>query len=339
MPYRYRCNLTEAAEMTDLPERPAPRSTSEVASLHAHIYYDPAATRLEGEQLRTWIDERFSVTLGRWHDAKVGPHDQAMFQVAFAADVFPVLVPWLMLNHGRLSILVHPNTTNPRRDHLADPFWIGPPLAVHGEKLPEEAPSEQPPPPNPRPAAMTLAQPATGKQRRFPQLTMDQLDDNQKSLGEQIMKVSSIGIAGPYNPMLRSPVLGQRLFDLFHYLRWETSVPTRLNEFAILIIRPQWRSQVKWYAHAPLAAKAGLSLEIIADLKAGKRPCSMSEDEAAVYDFVTELTTTRKVSDPTFARARKVFNDQQIVDLTAVAGNYIIVALLLAVGEGTLPGR
>jgi aromatic ring-cleaving dioxygenase len=74
-----------------------------------------------------------------------------MFQVAFATEVFPALVPWLMLNHGRLSILVHPNTTNPRRDHLADPLWIGPPVAVHGDKLPEEAPLEQAPAPNTQP--------------------------------------------------------------------------------------------------------------------------------------------------------------------------------------------
>jgi 4-carboxymuconolactone decarboxylase len=184
---------------------------------------------------------------------------------------------------------------------------------------------------------MTSAQPVPGKQRRFPQLTMDQLEESQKPLGEQIMKVSSIGIAGPYNPMLRSPVLGQRLFDLFHYLRWETSVPIKLNEFAILIIGRQWRSQVEWYAHAPLAAKAGLSPDIIAELKAGKRPSNMAEDEAVVYDFVTELTTIKKVSDANFARARKVFNDQQIVDLTAVAGNYIMVAMMLAMAEETVP--
>jgi 4-carboxymuconolactone decarboxylase len=184
---------------------------------------------------------------------------------------------------------------------------------------------------------MTFGQPTTGQQRRFPQLTMDQLDESQRPLGEQVMKVSSIGIAGPYNPMLRSPVLGQRLFDLFHYLRWETSVPTRLNEFAIIIIGRQWRSQVEWHAHAPLAAKAGLSPEIIAELKAGKRPSNMAEDEAVVYDFVTELTTTKKVSDQTFARAKKVFNDQQIVDLTAVAGNYVMVAMMLAMAEETVP--
>src|SRR3981189_2347439 len=189
-------------------------------------------------------------------------------------------------------------------------------------------------------AAPMCARPATSKEPRFPQLTMDQLDEKQKPLGEQVMKVSSVGLAGPYNPMMRSPVLGQRLFDLFHYLRWETSVPTKLNEFAILIIGRQWRSQVEWYAHAPLAAKAGLSPEIIAELKANKRPSNMAEDEAVVYDFVTELTTTQKVSDETFARAKKVFGDQQIVDLTAVAGNYVMVALMLAMaGETVPPGK
>jgi 4-carboxymuconolactone decarboxylase len=186
-------------------------------------------------------------------------------------------------------------------------------------------------------AATMFAAPATGKEPRFPQLTMDQLDEKQKPLGEQIMKVSSVGIGGPYNLLLRSPVLGQRLFDLFYYLRWQTSVPTRLNEFAILVIGRQWRSQVEWFAHAPIAAKAGLSPAIIADLKANKRPGGMAEDEAVVYDFITELTTTKKVSDATFARAKKVFNDQQIVDLTAVAGNYVMVAMTLAMAEQTVP--
>lgn len=172
---------------------------------------------------------------------------------------------------------------------------------------------------------------------RFPQLALDQLDDGQKPLAEQIMKVSSVGLGGPYNVILRSPVLGQRWFELVRYLRWETSVPQHLNEFAILIIARQWRSQVEWFAHAPIAAKAGLSPQIIAELKTNKRPTNMSPAEAAVYDFVIELTTQHAVSDATFARARELFGERQLVDLTQVAGLYIGVAMLLAMSATSVP--
>ncbi len=67
--------------------------------------------------------------------------------------------------------------------------------------------------------AMAADPPMTAKEPRFPQLTVEQLNEQQKPLGEQILKVSSVGLGGPYNPLLRSPVLGQRMFDLLYYLR------------------------------------------------------------------------------------------------------------------------
>ena len=182
-----------------------------------------------------------------------------------------------------------------------------------------------------------IAPDATTKEPRFPQLTMDRLDDRQRPLGEQIMKVSAVSLGGPYNSLLRSPVLGQKMFDLLYYLRWQTSLPLKLNEFAILIIGRQWRSQIEWFAHAPLAIKAGLSPAIVAELKTNKRPLNMPPEESVVFDFVTELTIRHAVSDEIFNRAKGLLGEQQVVDLTAVAGTYITIAMILAMAEQGLP--
>ncbi len=180
----------------------------------------------------------------------------------------------------------------------------------------------------------------TAMEKRFPQLTIDQLNDQQRVLAEEIMKVSSVGLGGPYNPMMRSPVMGERLFRLLDYLRFKTSVPRRLNEFAILIQARLWTSQVEWYAHYPLAIKAGLSEAVAADLKDGKRPAGMKPDEAAVYDFCTELSTNHAVSDATFNRAKETLGEQQLVDLIALSGTYVTVAMLLnAAQEPVPPGK
>jgi 4-carboxymuconolactone decarboxylase len=58
--------------------------------------------------------------------------------------------------------------------------------------------------------------------------------------------------------MLRSPVMGRRMFAMLDYLRFDTSVSVKLNEFAILIQARLWTSQLEWSAHYPIALKAGL---------------------------------------------------------------------------------
>ena len=176
------------------------------------------------------------------------------------------------------------------------------------------------------------------KEKRFPVLKMEQLNEQQKPFADEILKVSSVGLSGPYNMLLRSPVMGQRMFSMLDYLRFNTSVPRRLNEFAILIAARLWTSQLEWTSHYPLALKAGLSQLVADDLKVGKRPGSLQLNEAAAYDICMELANNHVVSDATFKKAREVFSDQQIVDLITVNGIYNTLAMLSNTAEDGTPG-
>jgi DOPA 4,5-dioxygenase len=115
------------------------KPVSEIASYHAHIYFQGAQERERAEAVRRAIAERFLVQLGRWHDRPIGPHELPMYQVAFDIEVFPRLIPWLMLNRQGLTVLLHPNTLNPREDHLFHAVWMGKKMSImHPDMLPEE---------------------------------------------------------------------------------------------------------------------------------------------------------------------------------------------------------
>ena len=179
--------------------------------------------------------------------------------------------------------------------------------------------------------------PAPGEPKRFPQITLEQLPTDSQPLGREIIAISSVGSGGPYNVMLRSPVFADRMKRLLDYLRFNTSLPTRLNEFAIIIQGKVWRSQVEWYAHYPLALKAGLPQQVADDLKAGIRPANMKPDEAVVYDVSMEMINNHQISDALFQKAKAILGEQQLVDLVAVSGTYVTVAMLLALGQEMPP--
>ena len=114
-----------------------PREPATIADWHAHIYYD-TDTKLAATELRGWVEARFPVArMGRWHDVPVGPHVQAMYQIAFKPDLFPTLAPFLMLNRMGLTILLHPESGRPRDDHTKHAVWMGAVLAVKEDVLPE----------------------------------------------------------------------------------------------------------------------------------------------------------------------------------------------------------
>ena len=172
---------------------------------------------------------------------------------------------------------------------------------------------------------------------RFKKLVEGEMDEAQLKVYRDLASGPRAGVRGPFNALLRSPILADRAQKLGEYLRFESVLPARLNEFAILITARHWNAQYEWYAHHIHAMKGGLKPEIAADLAQGKRPANMQDDEAIVFDFCHELHTNKAVSDATYARALKQFGERGVVDLIGVSGYYSLVSMVLNVDRQPLP--
>ena len=199
--------------------------------------------------------------------------------------------------------------------------------------------------------AISLAAAAAVAADRFPVLKPEQLTPEQAKVVQSLLASPRAGgggaeatpenmakmIRGPFNAYLRSPDIGLQITKLAEQVRFHSSLPARINEFAILITARHWNSAYEWSAHAPLALKGGLDPKVAEQLAQNKKPRGMKEDEAAVYDFCTQLRRTHRVTDAAYQRVLGLFGERGVMDLIAVSGLYDLVSMTLNVAEVPVP--
>ena len=173
---------------------------------------------------------------------------------------------------------------------------------------------------------------------RLTQLLYEDLAPDVRPLADEILKVSSAALGGPYNALLRSPEMARRCFELLDYLRFKTTVNKRLNEFAILIQARIANAQYEWWAHEPIARRAGLADSVMRELQQCQRPQAMQPDERLVYDYCTQLTLNHRVSDALWGEAVQAMGEQTVMDLTVLSGTYVMVSMLLNATQVGIPG-
>lgn len=139
----------------------------------------------------------------------------------------------------------------------------------------------------------------------------------------------SLTVRGPFAAWMHAPEFGLLAQALGAHCRYKTALEPRLSEFAILCTSRQWRAQYEWFAHAPMAEKAGVKPKTIADLRAGREPKSAPKDERAIYAYVQELYKTKRVSERTYKRVHAFLGDAATVELTGILGYYAMVAMTL----------
>jgi 4-carboxymuconolactone decarboxylase len=172
---------------------------------------------------------------------------------------------------------------------------------------------------------------------RFAPLTYQTMTPPQKKMFENLISGERRGAAGPFNVLLRSPEMGDLAQQFGASMRFHSSMPRKLNELAIIITARHWTSHYEWYAHRRAAKDAGLNEAIITAIATGKRPTGMDADEETVYNFCTELLTTKQMSDKTFEATKAKFGERGVVDLIGVTGYYQLVSMLLNTDKYPLP--
>jgi 4-carboxymuconolactone decarboxylase len=173
--------------------------------------------------------------------------------------------------------------------------------------------------------------------RRFPLLTEATMTPRQREAYQGIVSGPRKGASGPFNALLRSPEVADRVQRVGEYVRFQSSIPAALNELAILVTGRFWGAQYEFWAHSRLARAAGLAGAVIDAIAEGRRPAAMSGDERAVYDFCTELLRDKAVSDAAFKAVADRFGEQGVIDLIAATGYYSIVSMVLNVDRHPLP--
>jgi 4-carboxymuconolactone decarboxylase len=174
--------------------------------------------------------------------------------------------------------------------------------------------------------------PAKHRASRLPVLDENLLSEAQRAYLLALRtgpRGQSLQLGGPFAAWLHAPEMGLKAQALGAHCRYHTALPPRLSEFAILCTAAKWRAQYEWYAHAPVAEKAGVAPRTIEDLRRGRAPKSAPKDERAIYAFVQELYKRRRVSEPNYKRVKALLGDAATVELVGILGYYALISMTL----------
>lgn len=145
-------------------------------------------------------------------------------------------------------------------------------------------------------------------------------------------------LVGPLRAALHNPVLADRWQRFGQVLRYETSIPFALNEIAILVTARHWSSLLEFALHAREARRAGVDESWIEALRCGERPDFTGDEAAAeVYEYVRQLLSAGDIADHAYEAVKKRWGEVGVVELTAVAGYYSMVAMTLNAHRIPLP--
>jgi 4-carboxymuconolactone decarboxylase len=172
---------------------------------------------------------------------------------------------------------------------------------------------------------------------RIADLDILTLGPDQARIYSQIVRGPRGAVAGPLRIWMRNPGLADRAQALGAYCRYDTSLPERLSELAIVVVGAHWRAGFEWAVHAPLALKAGIKEEILEAIRTGRTPEFAKDDEHCVFALSKELLVNKRLGKETFDEALTLLGLTTLIDLVGILGYYSLISMTINAFEVDLP--
>ena len=172
---------------------------------------------------------------------------------------------------------------------------------------------------------------------RIPTVSYEDLSQNQQRVYDAIKSGPRGVVQGPLKVWLESPELADKSQALGAFCRYDTTLPPRLSELAIIITGAHWKAGFEWHVHAPIALQAGVEPAAVEAIREGREPALAKQDEQVVYAFTTQLLQNREVSDATYAKAVEVLSYRSVVDLVGLLGYYGLISMTIKAFEVPVP--
>jgi 4-carboxymuconolactone decarboxylase len=160
-----------------------------------------------------------------------------------------------------------------------------------------------------------------------------EIDSGRRAAGAQLfaLRDEAGGLTGPFNAMLFAPRVGAPLAALGAAVRYQTALPARVRELAILAVAQAWDSDYERYAHEAIGRAAGLTEVEVAALRAGAELDLTDPVERAALAAARALACRHDLDDAEFAAAQAALGTEMLVELSTLVGYYASIALLLRV--------
>lgn len=171
---------------------------------------------------------------------------------------------------------------------------------------------------------------------RIPLPGRAEMTPEQQTVHDEVVSGPRGAMVGPLRAAIHNPELARRWSALGEILRFEPTLPKRLNELAILVTGRRWTSQLEFLIHGRAALAAGMTPDAIEAIRLAESP-PLTVEETEVYEFARHLQHTGQVPLPTYRAVEARWGVRGVVELTAVIGYYTMVSMTLNAHEIPLP--